>query len=88
MLSKKDSSNMRAKKGGDIILLKNLVFIFFSDLFKMLYSMPATMRTLCRLMYNELFKKTQKRKLCLSYIANFVIGLWMMAALKVGDSLM
>lgn len=50
--------------------------------------MPATMRTLCRLMYNELFKKTQKRKLCLSYIANFVIGLWMMAALKVGDSLM
>ncbi len=87
MLNKKDSSNFKAKNGSDIILLKNLVFIFFSDLFKMLYSMPATMRTLCRLMYNELFKKTSKRKLCLSYIANFVIGFWMMSALKIADSL-
>lgn len=87
ILNKKDSSNLRTTAGADITFLKNLIFIFFSDLFKMLYSMPATMRTLCRLMYNELFKKIEKRKICLSVVGNFVIGYWMMSALKVGDTL-
>lgn len=53
----------------------------------MLYSMPPTMRTLCRLMYNELYRKVEKRKICLSVVGNFVIGYWMMSALKVGDTL-
>lgn len=78
---------MKTRAGGDVILLKNLVFTFFSDLFKMLYSMPATMRTLCRLLYNELYRKIEKRKTCLSVVGNFVIGFWMMSALRVGDSL-
>lgn len=49
--------------------------------------MPMSMRTLCRLMYDELYLKCKKKKICLSYVANFVIGYWMLSALRVADGL-
>lgn len=78
---------MKTIIGADVTQLKNLVFIFFTDVFKMLYSMPATMRIVCRLMYDELMKKYKKRKSCLSVVGNFVIGYWILSALRIGEDL-
>lgn len=74
--------------GSDITQLKNLVFIFFSDIFKMLYSMPPTMRIICHFLYGMLIEKYKKRKLCLTVVANFVIGYWLMSALKINEGIM
>jgi len=73
VLNKKDNGESKASMK-DVIELKNLVFLFFSDLFRMLYSMPRAIRIVCRLLFNELIKKYNKRKTCLSVVGNFVVG--------------
>jgi len=86
ILNKKDSGYTKTSSGQDVIQLKNLVFMFFSDLFKMLYSMPTTIRIICRLLFNQLMKKYNKRKACLSVVGNFVIGNWILSALRLNEN--
>lgn len=83
ILNKKDSTYNKMPSGQDVIQLKNLVFMFFSDLFKMLYSMPTPIRIVARLFYNELMKKYNRRKACLNVVGNFLIGNWILSALKI-----
>lgn len=49
--------------------------------------MPATMRIICNILYEELMKKYKDRKDCLNVVGNFVIGYWVMSALKINEEL-
>lgn len=83
LLSRKDSSS----NGPDVLLLKNLIFMFFGDLFKRLYSMPTMMRLACRLLYDHLMRKFNNRRVCLNAVGNFAIGFWVVSKLKFEDHL-
>jgi hypothetical protein len=51
MLNHKESM---AQVNGDVVLIKNIVLIFFSDLFKMLYTLPLSLRIACKMFYEHL----------------------------------
>lgn len=86
MLNKKESSK-NIVQIPDIQLVKNLVFIFFSDLFKNLYSLPTAMRAVSKIMYERLQKKYDSKKACLSVISNFIIDFWICSTFKFDESL-
>lgn len=85
MLNQKESHNSRINP--DVILIKNIVLIFFSDLFKMLYTLPLSLRIACRLFYEHLEKKFgSKKKGCLYVIAEYVLGLCVARHMEVEES--
>lgn len=64
-----------AQVNGDIILIKNIVLIFFSDLFKMLYTFPLSLRIACKIFYEHLEKKYSSKKGCFYVLAEYMLGL-------------
>ena len=66
----------------DIQIVKNLVFTFFGDLFKTLYSMPNPIRVVSKIMYNHLFGRYGTKKASLSVLSNFIIDFWINSTLK------
>lgn len=72
MLNQKES---QSQINPDIILIKNIVLIFFSDLFKMLYTLPLSLRIACKMFYEHLEKKFGSKKGCFYVIAEYVLGL-------------
>ena len=65
----------------DSLILKNIVLIFFNDLFKMLYSMPALLRITCKMLFRYLSQK-YSQKHCLYVLADFVINFWLISSLR------
>lgn len=72
MLSHKESMT---QLNPDIILIKNIVLIFFSDLFKMLYTLPLGLRIACKIFYEQLERKYQSKKGCFYVLAEYLLGL-------------
>lgn len=66
----------------DTIILKNIVLIFFNDLFKMLYSMPPLIRITCKMLYRYLNERFNNKN-SLYVVADFVINFWLISYLKV-----
>lgn len=66
----------------DISILKNIVLIFFNDLFKMLYSMPTIIRISCKVLYKYLNERFNTKN-CLAVVADFVINFWLSSALRI-----
>lgn len=66
----------------DSLILKNIVLVFFNDLFKMLYSMPPLIRISCKILYHYL-SQTFNNKNCVYVIADFVINFWLTSAMQV-----
>jgi hypothetical protein len=66
----------------DSLILKNIVLIFFNDLFKMLYSMPPLMRITCKMLYRYLNEKFNNKN-SLYVVADFVINFWLISYLRV-----
>ncbi len=59
----------------DIIIIKNIVLIFFSDLFKMLYTLPLSLRIACKIFYEHLDKKYNNKKGSFYVLSEYVLGL-------------
>ena len=83
MLSHKESMT---QINPDIILIKNIVLIFFSDLFKMMYSLPLCMRTACKIFYTNLEKKYASKKASLYVLAEYVLGSCVIKNILVEDN--
>ena len=66
----------------DSLILKNIVLIFFNDLFKMLYSMPPLIRISCKMLYRYLSQRFNNKN-SLYVVADFVINFWLLSQLKV-----
>ena len=64
----------------DSLILKNIVLIFFNDLFKMLYSMPPLIRITCRILYRYLNLRFNVKN-SLAVVADFVINFWLTSSL-------
>lgn len=73
-----------AQMNGDIISIKNIVLIFFSDLFKMLYTFPLSLRIACKIFYEHLEKKYSSKKGCFYVLAEYMLGLCVMRYIE-GD---
>ncbi len=69
----------------DIILIKNIVLIFFSDLFKMLYMLPLSLRIACKLFYEHLETKYKSKKGCFYVLAEYMLGLCVVGSIDVED---
>lgn len=62
--------------------MKNIILIFFNDLFKMLYSMPPLIRISCKILYKYLNKKFNTKN-SLFVVADFVINFWLVSSLQI-----
>lgn len=80
MLNKNEIINMDGYNQ-DIIIMKNIILIFFNDLFKMLYSMPAFIRISSKILYQYLNLKFNNKN-SLYVVADFIIGFWLTSGLK------
>ena len=87
LLTKKENSKKEISSIPDIQSVKNLIFTFFGDLFKTLYSMPAPMRILTKIMYDHLYRKYGNKKTSLNVISLFVIDFWIGSTIKFDESL-
>ena len=66
----------------DSLLLKNIVLVFFNDIFRTLYSMPAIMRITCTILHHYLSQSFSPKN-CLYILADFLINFWLSSALQV-----
>jgi len=65
----------------DIITIKNIILIFFNDIFKMLYSMPAIIRIASKILFKYLNLKFNNKN-SLYVVADFIIAFWLAPALR------
>jgi hypothetical protein len=81
MMNRSEMKN-EALYHSDSLLLKNIVLVFFNDLFKMLYSMPALLRITCKMLEHCLAPRFSSKN-CLYVLGDFVVNFWLASAMEV-----
>lgn len=66
----------------DITIVKNIILVFFNDVFKMLYSMPQIIRISSRILFKYLNQKFNIKN-SLYVIADFIINFWLISSLNI-----
>lgn len=81
MLSRQES-RQEIMFNPDSLLLKNIILVFFNDIFRTLYSMPAIMRIACAILHHYLSQSFSPKN-CLYILADFLLNFWLSSALQV-----
>jgi hypothetical protein len=65
-----------------VTAVKNIILIFFNDVFKMLYSMPPILRISSRILFKYLSLQFTVQQ-SLAVVADYIINFWLVSAMRI-----